>query len=227
MWCPWLKKKIKIKLQKIHWTAGSKFQQGWDPWSCWRDSSSWSEHRTCVKDSTMPFAGQTRDSWGTLSEAFAEGKNSSSTSGFWKETRWTQTFLYRLPKTRKSCALVSPLLCMYLCIEGQEKLHKHPPPPASTEGDRAGVPGITPLLEIQLQLQSNSPSISPRARAILAGGCGRSPSRLCTDQSFQVFPSNTSRAHAKRGEVGNVHQVAEFGSKAKRKSLCCQISAAR
>jgi len=117
--------------------------------------------------------------------------------------------LYHLPKIQKSPALFSTLFCMHLCIKGTEELftNTHPTPSVRREILRqAGFPEITPILKIELQLQSNSSLVSaplhlPEGRTCHGWGlcestpcaAGRSSSRLCKDR---IFPSNITRARA-------------------------------
>lgn len=117
-----------------------------------------------------------------MSGAFAEEKSASSTSGIWKEIRGTQTFLYHLPKIPKSRALFSPLFHVDLRIEGRGSSANIHPPPVSTEGDphpdMQVFPRLLPSRKYScnyraVPLSAESPSISPRDRPVLGGGCGR------------------------------------------------------
>lgn len=126
----------------------------------------------------------------------------------WKEIRRTQTFLCHLPKIPKSRALFSPLFHVYLRIEGRGELCKHPSPSCEHRGRpsprHAGVPEITPIPEIQLQLQSSSslgrvPLHLPEGQTRPGWGlwesscptAGRSPSRPAKTR----FSPQTSAEH--------------------------------
>lgn len=97
-----------------------------------------------MKDSTVPFAVQTRGSWGALSGAFAGGKNASSTSEFWKETCWTQIFCTISPR------YISLVLSFLLSSVG-----------TYASRDREPLQTLTPLLPAQREITQAFPGLLP------------------------------------------------------------------
>lgn len=183
-----LKKKIKIKLQKIHWTARSKFQQGWDLWSCWRDASSWSRHRTWVKDSTE---GAEELCLGPLQKGRMPAPRQDS------GRKHAEHEVFYTPSPTYISLVLSFLLHSVRIYAWRDRAALQTPIPllqhTGTSSPRlAGVAEIPP---------GRVPSISPRDRPLVAVGQQQEEAPA---GSAKTRVSRFCRAHA-RGEVGNVH----------------------
>lgn len=143
-----------------------------------------------MKESTLPSAVQIKGSWahalsGDFVDTCWEGQNAgiaSSISSFWKETCWTQTFLPPPQNTEVSRSLFYSIP-HYLCIKGTEEFFANTyPPPMSRAGDTQ--PDMQAFLRLlatwkyscshrEIPLLPVPPSISPRDRPIMGGGCRR------------------------------------------------------